>query len=148
MAEVVINSRRLLPPKQCATAVMRSVNDNHSEAAIQTARPAPVSVVESTGGGFRTPTEQRWKKVDCAVRNAEERNAQSEKRNNSGKRRLDRSDCSAAQPQPQPGRHRSRHLEGDAEGEGGHLRRPGIRCYRQGMVDAPCPRPRNRVHDG
>ena len=32
-----------LPPKQCATAVMRSVNDNHSEAAIQTARPAPVS---------------------------------------------------------------------------------------------------------
>ena len=61
MAEVVINSRRLLPPKQCATAVMRSVNDNHSEAAIQTARPAPVSVEESTGDGFRTPTEQRRK---------------------------------------------------------------------------------------
>ena len=80
MAEVAINSRRLLPPKQCATAVMRSVNDNHSEAAIQTARPAPVSVEESTGDGFRTPTEQRRKKVKTAQRETRKNETRNQKR--------------------------------------------------------------------
>ena len=80
MAEVVINSRRLLPPKQCATAVMRSVNDNHSEAAIQTARPAPVSVEESTGDGFRTPTEQRRKKIKTAQRETRKNETRNQKR--------------------------------------------------------------------
>ena len=76
----MINSRRQLPPKQCATAAMRSVNDSESEAAIQTARPAPVSVEESTRDGFRTPTEQRRKKVKTAQRETRKNETRNQKR--------------------------------------------------------------------